>query len=78
MTTTHFEVVAVEGQGAADQRVQDDAQAPDVHFWAIVLLPLKEFRGSVRGTATEGVQFVAGGELIAETKVSDLDVHVGI
>ena len=75
---THFEIVAIERQGSTDQCVQDDTQTPDVHLRAVVLLPLKQFRGSVRRTPTEGVQFIARGELITESKVGNFDVQVGI
>lgn len=68
----------IEGQGAADQRVEDDAQAPDVHLWPIVLLALEQLWGSVRGAPTECVQLRPQRELIAEAKVGDFDVGLGI
>lgn len=74
----HLEVVPVEGQGAADQCVQDDAQAPDVHLWPIILLALEQFRGGVRGAPTEGVQLGTKRELVAEAEVGDFDVGLGI
>ena len=39
---------------------------------------LKEFRSSIRGTATEGVKFGSEGELVGEAKVCNLYVHVTI
>ena len=74
----HLEVLPVEGQRAADQRVQDDPQAPDVHLGAVVLLALEELRGGVGRGAAEGVQLAAQRELVAEAEVRDLDVHVGV
>lgn len=68
----------IEGQGAADQRVQDDTQAPDVHLWPVILLALEQFWGGVRGAPTEGVQLGAQRELIAEAEVGDFDVGLSI
>ena len=76
--TTYFEVISIKRQGATDQCVQDDSQTPDVHLGTVILLPLEEFGGSIRGTATERVQFITRGELVTETKVGNFDVHVGI
>lgn len=55
----HLEVVPVEGQGAADEGVQDDTQAPDVHLRPVVLLALEQLRGGVRGAPAESVQLRA-------------------
>ena len=74
----HLEVVPVEGQGAADERVQDDAEAPDVHFRPVVLLALEQLRGGVRGAPAECVQLRAQRELVAEAKVGNLDVGLGV
>lgn len=74
----HLEVVAVEGQGAADERVQDDAEAPDVHLGPVVLLALEQLRGGVRGAPAERVQLRAQRELVAEAEVGDLDVGLGV
>lgn len=38
-------------------------------------LALEEFWGSIRKTATEGIQLVAKGESLAENKICNLDVH---
>lgn len=73
---SHLQVLSVKGQRAADQRVQNHPQAPDIHFWPVVLLPLEKFRRGVRRRAAESVQLAAHGELIAEAKVGDLYVHV--
>ena len=75
---THLKVVSIKGKGTADQGVQDNPQAPYIHLGTIVLLSLEEFRCGVGWAATECVQFVSWGELIAEAKVSNLDVHVGV
>lgn len=76
--TQHLEVVPIEGQGAADEGVQDDAEAPDVHLWPIILLALEQLWRSIRGAPTERVQLRAQSKLVAEAKVSDLDVGLGI
>ena len=39
---------------------------------------LEQFGGCVGRTSAEGVELVAGHELVAEAKVSDLDVHVAV
>lgn len=71
-----LEVLSVEGQRAADQRVEDDAQTPDVHLGPVVFLALEELRGGVRRGAAERVQLVPQGELVAEAEVGYFDVHV--
>ena len=71
-----LEVLSIEGQRAADQRVEDHPQAPDVHLGPIVLLALEELRGGVGRGAAERVQLVPQSELITEAKVCYLDVHV--
>lgn len=75
---TCLEVLPVKGQRAADQRVEDDSEAPDIHLGPIVFLALEELRGSVGRRATERVQLVAQRELVAEAEVGNLDVGVGI
>lgn len=52
----HLEVVPIKGQGAADEGVQDDAQAPDVHLRPVILLALEELGGGVRGAPAECIQ----------------------
>lgn len=74
----HLEVVPIEGQGAADEGVQDDAQAPDVHLRPVVLFALEQLGGGVWGAPAERVQLRAQRELVAEAKVSDLDVGLGV
>lgn len=71
-----LEVLSVERQRAADQRVEDDAQTPDVHLGPVVFLALEELGGGVRRGTTERVQLVPQSELVAEAKVSYFDVHV--
>lgn len=71
-----LEVLSIEGQRAADQRVEDDAQAPDVHLGPVVLLALEELGGGVWWGATERVQLVPQSKLVAEAKVCYFDVHV--
>lgn len=78
LPATHLEVLSVKGQGPTDQGVQDDPQTPDVHLGAVVLLPLEELRRCVRRGAAEGVQLAARRKLVAEPKVGNLDVGVGV
>ena len=73
---SYLEVLSIEGQRAADQRVQNDPQTPDVHLRPVVLLPLEKLRRCVRRRTAERVQLVAHGELITEAKICNLDVHV--
>lgn len=40
--------------------------------------PSKEFRGTIRGTATEGILLVTIGELVAKAKVHDFDIKASI
>lgn len=42
---------------------------PNVHFWSIVFLALKKFRGSVRGTATVGTKEFTRFADVTEPKV---------
>lgn len=74
----NLEVLPIEGQRAADQCVKYHPQAPDIHLRPVVLLALKELRGSVGRGAAECVQLVPQSELITEAKVSYFDVHVCI
>lgn len=74
----HLEVLPIEGQRSADQRVEDDAQAPDVHLGPVVFLALEELGGGVRRGTAERVQLVPQSELVAEAKVGYFDVHVGV
>lgn len=72
----HLEVLSIEGQRAADQRVEDDPQTPDVHLGPVVFFALKELGGSIRRGAAERVQLVSQSELVAEAKIGYFDVHV--
>lgn len=71
-----LEVLSIKGQRAADQRVEDHAQAPNVHLGPVVLLSLEELRGGVGRRAAERVELVPQSELVTEAKVCYLDVHV--
>ena len=73
-----LEVLSIKRQGSADQCVQDNSQAPHIHLGSVVLFALEELWGSIRRTATEGIQLVPKGEFIAEAKVCNLDVHISI
>lgn len=73
-----LEVLSIKGQRAADQCVKYHPEAPDIHLRPVVLLALKELRGSIGRGAAECVQLVPQSELITEAKVSYFDVHVCI
>lgn len=76
--STCLQILPIEGQRAADQRVEDDSQTPDVYLGPVILLSLEKLRRSIGRWATERVQFVAQGELIAEAEVGNLDVGIGV
>lgn len=76
--STCLKVLPIKGQRAADQRVQDDSEAPHVHFWTVIFLPLEKLRCSIRWWTTERIQLVPQRELVAKAKVGDLDVGVSI
>lgn len=73
-----LEVLSIEGQRAADQRVEDHSQAPDVHLGPVVLLALEELWSCIGRGAAESVQLVPQSEFITEAKVCYLDVHVRV
>lgn len=75
---TCLQILPIKGQRAADQRVEDDSEAPDVHLGPIIFLALEELRRSVGRRATKRVQLVAQREFVAEAEVCNLDVGVGI
>lgn len=74
----HLEVLPIERKGAADQGVQNDPQAPDVHLRSVVLLALEELRGGVGGAPAEGVQLGAECEFVAEAKVGYFNIGIRI
>jgi hypothetical protein len=74
----HLEVLSIKRQGSADQCIEDDSQAPDIHLRTIILFALEKFWGSIRRTATESIQLVPKGEFVAKAKVCNLDVHISI
>lgn len=76
--STCLQILPIKGQRAADQRVEDDSQTPDVYLRPVILLSLEKLRRSIGRWATERVQLVAQGELIAEAEVGNLDVGIGI
>ena len=78
LPSTCLQVLPIKGQRAADQRVEDDSETPDVHLRPIILLALEKLGGSIGWRATERVQLVTQRELIAEAEVGNLDVGVGI
>ncbi|MEQ2161127.1 hypothetical protein GOODEAATRI_006541 [Goodea atripinnis] len=75
-TPPNLEVLSIKGQRAADQRVEYDPQAPDIHFRSIVLFALEELWSRVGRGAAESVQLVPQRELVTEAKICYLDVHI--
>lgn len=75
---TNLKVVSIKRKRATDKCVEYDPKTPNVHLWAVVLLTLEKLWGCIGGTATKCVQLATRRELIAESKVSYLDVHVSI
>lgn len=78
LPSTHLQVLPIKGEGAADQRVEDDPQTPHIHLRPVILLSLEKLRRCVGGRPTERVQLVSQRELVAEAKISNLDVGVSV
>lgn len=76
--TPDLEVLSVEGQRAANQRVQDNPQAPNVHLGPVIFLALEELGCGVGWAAAECVQLIPQCELITEAKIRYLYVGVGV
>lgn len=53
----YLEVLAIKGQRAADQSVEDHAQTPHVHLRTVVLLPLNTHTHSECQNKTEVASF---------------------
>ena len=73
-----LEVFSHKGLGPSYHGVQHYSQAPHVHRRAAVALPQEEFRGSIRVCAADHVQLDNVITLVAEAKVCNFDIHVGI
>ena len=74
-----FDVSGLERRLADDQRVQDDAEGPDVDFVRVACSPLKHFRRNiVRCTANSSLLLTVKVEFGCQAKVSQLDLHLVI
>jgi len=72
------QVLAVEGQSARDEDVQQHAHAPHVDLGpAVLLLENQLGRGVGRRTA-ECVEQLTGHERVRQTKVNELDAQLAI
>ena len=71
-----IDVLASKGELSSDERVEDDAHAPHIHFGSWVLDPLDHFWGHVARRTTEGVQQTVFLVEVGEAKVRDFDVVV--
>jgi hypothetical protein len=60
------------------QHVEDDAQAPNVHFRPRVAAALEQLGSRVGRGAAKRVQLVVGIKEVAEPEIRNLDVQVGI
>ena len=69
-------VLVVEGEGAAQERVEDDAARPDVHLRPGVQLARDDLGGGVVGAAAAGAKKLPVQHHVGEAKVGDLDVEV--
>lgn len=63
------QILFSERQRSANQRIQNDAQRPNVRFAAIVLFALKQFGRCVWQGATESIEKVARIVVIAEAEI---------
>ena len=68
-------IVVVKGQGAAEEKVGDDPETPDVD--GLVVGPLKEDLRSDVGQSAKGLgALLVGSDHLGEAEVDDLDVAV--
>lgn len=71
-------VGGLEWWATGQQRVQDDADGPDVHLKAVAKLFVENLRCDIIWSAAECLLALAvEGQLCCEAKVADLDGHVG-
>lgn len=73
----HGVVVVVERQLSAEQGIQDDTQAPNVHLFARVFLAFEHFRRCVAYRPTECLEMVRPPLVFSrEAEINELDVFV--
>lgn len=71
-----FNVRSLKWRLANDERVDDDAQRPDVHFVGVSRFPLQHLRRNVVGCpANSALAFPVEVNLGCESEVADLDLH---
>lgn len=63
----------VEGCMSAHQHVQDDPKRPHVHSRGVIAVTQQDLRGGVGEAAAGRLQLLAGTELVAESKVGELN-----
>jgi len=74
-----FDVSGLERRLADDQRVQDDAEGPDVDFVRVACSPLEHFRRDiVRRAANSSLLLAIKVEFGCQAEVSQLDLHLVI
>ena len=71
-------MLIVEGELAAEQDIHDDACTPDVDFGAGIKLAGDDLRCCVVRAPARGLEEVAVGHEIRQTKVPDLDIAAGV
>ena len=77
LAARHVIIVLVEGELAAEERVENDPQAPHVHLLAGVLLPLEHFRRRVTYRAAERLEMVGSALVFSrEAEIDELDILV--
>lgn len=69
--------LAPEGEGAGEERVEEDAESPHVDLAAVVFLLFYEFWGHVGGRAAEYALLLAVLAECCETEIYDF-YHVGL
>ena len=71
-------VLSSKGQGLSHHKVENHPQTPLIHQGSCIVLAQEEFWGSMNGAATEDTKLVTLVTLIAEAKVCNFHVHLGI
>lgn len=71
-------VLIVKRQSATQQDVQDDATTPDINLRSSIKLAIDNFRGSIVGTATAGLEKAAVVHYIGQTEIGNLDIELFI
>lgn len=73
----HVIIVVVEWEFAAQERVKDHAQAPNIYFLSCILLALEHLRGRIADSAAKCLQVVGFALVLAsKPKVYQLDILI--